>query len=61
MGVAYASLPTPYSHAQDGQFKKTACNAKLRSHLPDYRFTSIKDGIKRAVTWFVENYETARK
>lgn len=45
----------------DGQFKKTASNKKLRSHLPDYKFTSIKDGIQKSVDWFVENYDTARK
>jgi hypothetical protein len=28
----------------DGQFKKTASNAKLRSLLPDYKFMPIEDG-----------------
>lgn len=45
----------------DGQFKKTACNKKLRSYRPDYDFTSMEDGIQKSVDWFVENYETARK
>mmetsp|Transcript_5927 Transcript_5927/g.12922 ORF Transcript_5927/g.12922 Transcript_5927/m.12922 type:complete len:320 (-) Transcript_5927:85-1044(-) len=45
----------------DGQHKKTASNKKLRSFLPDYKFTSIKDGIKESVDWFVANYDTARK
>jgi len=45
----------------DGQFKKTACNKKLRGYLPDYKFTSIDDGIQKSVDWFVANYETARK
>jgi GDP-L-fucose synthase len=45
----------------DGQFKKTACNAKLRRYLPDYKFKPIKEGIKEAVDWFVENYDKARK
>mmetsp|Transcript_19528 Transcript_19528/g.28955 ORF Transcript_19528/g.28955 Transcript_19528/m.28955 type:complete len:321 (+) Transcript_19528:93-1055(+) len=45
----------------DGQFKKTACNKKLRSERPDYKFTSMKEGIKQSVDWFIENYETARK
>lgn len=45
----------------DGQYKKTANNAKLRAHLPDYQFTPMKVGIKRAVDWFLANYETARK
>jgi GDP-L-fucose synthase len=45
----------------DGQFKKTAGNKKLRKYLPDYKFTSIEDGIQKSVDWFVENYEMARK
>jgi GDP-L-fucose synthase len=45
----------------DGQFKKTACNKKLRSYRPDYEFTSIDDGIQESVDWFVENYESCRK
>lgn len=45
----------------DGQFKKTADNRKLRKHLPDYKFTTMEDGIKKAVDWFVENYDTCRK
>jgi len=45
----------------DGQHKKTASNKKLRSFLPDYKFTPIKDGIRESVEWFVANYDTARK
>ena len=45
----------------DGQFKKTACNKKLRGLRPDYKFTSMEEGVQKAVDWFVENYETARK
>jgi len=45
----------------DGQFKKTAGNKKLRSYRPDYKFTSIDEGIQKSVDWFVENYESCRK
>ncbi|XP_064106713.1 GDP-L-fucose synthase-like [Macrobrachium nipponense] len=45
----------------DGQFKKTASNAKLRKYLPDFQFTDIRKGIKESVDWFVANYDTARK
>jgi len=45
----------------DGQFKKTACNKKLRSFRPDYKFTTMDEGIQKAVDWFVANYESARK
>jgi GDP-L-fucose synthase len=47
--------------AADGQFKKTANNAKLRSLRPDFKFVSIAEGIKRSVDWFVKNYDTCRK
>jgi len=46
---------------QDGQFKKTASNAKLRTFLPDYRFKPMREGIAETVKWFVDNYEAARK
>ncbi|CAE7916223.1 GFUS [Symbiodinium sp. KB8] len=45
----------------DGQFKKTASNKKLRKYLPDFKFTSIDDGIKETCKWFKENYDIARK
>lgn len=45
----------------DGQFKKTASNRKLRSHLPDHKFTPMEEGIRETVEWFTANYETARK
>jgi GDP-L-fucose synthase len=45
----------------DGQFKKTACNKKLRKYRPEYEFTTIDDGIQKVVDWFVANYEGARK
>ena len=45
----------------DGQFKKTASNAKLRRYQPDFAFTPMREGIQQAVDWFKANYETARK
>jgi len=45
----------------DGQFKKTASNAKLRKYLPDFQFTPLTTAIQESVNWFVENYATARK
>ncbi len=45
----------------DGQFKKTATNAKLRSFLPDYKFKDLKQGIFDTCQWFKDNFETARK
>ncbi|XP_053695430.1 probable GDP-L-fucose synthase [Sabethes cyaneus] len=45
----------------DGQYKKTASNAKLRKLRPDFQFTDFDTAIKQAVQWYVENYDQARK
>jgi len=45
----------------DGQFKKTADNAKLRRYLPDFKFTPLDVALKETCDWFVENYDIARK
>ena len=45
----------------DGQFKKTASNAKLRKYLPDFQFTPIRQAIRETVDWYVQNYDTARR
>jgi len=48
----------------DGQFKKTADNAKFKrlygAESP-FAFTSIRRGIQETVQWFVQNYQDARK
>ncbi len=45
----------------DGQFRKPSDNSKLKSYLPDFKFTPIEVGIKETVNWFIENYEKSRK
>ncbi|KAJ4454838.1 putative GDP-L-fucose synthase [Paratrimastix pyriformis] len=45
----------------NGQFRKTASNAKLRRLLPDFHFTPLRDAIQASVDWFVANYDRARK
>jgi GDP-L-fucose synthase len=45
----------------DGQHKKTADNALMRSLLTNTEFTPLKQGITETVRWFKENYATARK
>ena len=45
----------------DGQWKKTANNAKMRKYLPQFQFTPIREAIEDTVDWFVNNYDTARK
>jgi len=45
----------------DGQFRKPSDNSKLKSYLPNFKFTSIEEGIKETVCWFKENYDKTRK
>ena len=45
----------------EGQFRKPSDNSKLKSYLPDFKFTPIEEGVEKTVNWFVENYEEARK
>ncbi|XP_075599269.1 GDP-L-fucose synthase isoform X1 [Balearica regulorum gibbericeps] len=45
----------------DGQFKKTASNAKLRRYLPSFQFTPFRQAVKETCTWFTTNYANARK
>lgn len=46
--------------AADGQYKKTASNAKLRKYLSDFKFTPLEEAIKKTVDWYIENYDKAR-
>jgi len=45
----------------DGQFKKTASNAKLRKYLPEFQFVPTRQAIKDTVDWYIANYESARR
>ena len=44
----------------NGIHRKTACNQKLRSLIPDFIFTSLKIGLEKTVEWFALNYKSAR-
>lgn len=45
----------------DGQYKKTADNAKLMKLIGDFEFTPIDKGIKKNTEWFIKNFDDARK
>jgi GDP-L-fucose synthase len=45
----------------DGQYKKTASNAKLMNLIGNYEFIDIEEGINKSIDWFEENYESCRK
>ena len=44
----------------DGQFKKTADNSKLIKLIGNYKFTNLEEGIKKSVSWFIDNYPNCR-
>ena len=37
------------------------CVRVLQAALPGFTFTPMREGIKKSVDWFFDNYETARK
>lgn len=45
----------------DGQYKKTASNAKLMRLICDFEFMKIEEGINDTIYWFIENYDKVRK
>jgi GDP-L-fucose synthase len=40
----------------DGQYKKTANNAKLRLMFPEFKFTPVEQGIRESVDYFKYRY-----
>jgi GDP-L-fucose synthase len=45
----------------DGQYRKTADNSKLKEIYGELDLVNIKDGIKKTVRWFNNNYNKCRK
>jgi GDP-L-fucose synthase len=45
----------------DGQYRKPSDNSVIKSMFPDFEFTPIRDGIKKSVEWFIQNYPNIRK
>ena len=48
------------SSKPDGQFRKPSDNSKLKKYLPDYKFTSFEDGIKKTIDWFKNKYPNVK-
>lgn len=44
----------------DGQFKKTANNAKLRHLNPSFAFTPIEVGLRETICWYCAKYPLVR-
>ncbi|MCP4441505.1 MAG: GDP-L-fucose synthase [Aureispira sp.] len=49
------------SDKPDGQFRKPSDNSKLKSYLPDFKFTPIYEGLQKTIAWFEANYPNIRK
>lgn len=45
----------------DGQFSKPTDVSPLKKLFPDFKFTSLEQGIKKTVDWFAENWPNVRK
>ena len=45
----------------DGQIRKPSSNHKICKYLPNFKFTSLEEGISNTCEWFVKNYEGLRK
>ena len=47
------------SEMSDGCMRKTVSNKKLKEKYPDFKFTSLKDGLKETYNWF-QTYDNIR-
>ena len=45
----------------DGQLRKPSDNSVIKELMPGFEYTPFEKGIKETVSWFIENYESARK
>jgi GDP-L-fucose synthase len=45
----------------DGQFRKPSDNSKIKNYLPNFKFTSLYDGLKETIEYFEKNYNIIRK
>jgi len=45
----------------EGQFRKHSDNSKIKSYLPNFRFTPLYEGLKETIEFFQNNYNIVRK
>ncbi len=50
-----------HRHDEEGQLQKTTDDHELRQYLPDFAFTSLKDGLSVVVDHFQKHYSDVRK
>lgn len=44
----------------DGQMRKPSSKVEFDRYFPEFAFTSLDEGIKKTIDWFVENYPMIR-
>jgi len=49
------------THKPDGQYRKPSNNNKIKKYLPDFKFTSLYEGLEETINWFEDHYDMARK
>jgi GDP-L-fucose synthase len=45
----------------EGQFRKPSDNSKIKNYLPNFKFTTLYDGLKETIEYFEKNYNIIRK
>lgn len=46
---------------EEGQVLKTTNEMELKTYIPDFSFTPLREGLKQVVSYFVENYNELRR
>ena len=44
----------------EGQYRKPSCNKKFINMFPDFKYTTLSEGITMTVDWFSKNYPNVR-
>ncbi len=44
----------------DGQYRKPSDTTKFDIYFPQYKFMSLKDGLRNVIKWFLDNYPNVR-
>jgi GDP-L-fucose synthase len=45
----------------EGIMKKNSCNEVFKKYFPDFKFTSLSEGLNNNIEYFIKNYELLRK
>ncbi len=66
IGSKFNKIPIFDTTKSNGQYKKTADISRfqklyMKNKGKYYKYMSIQEGLDKAISWFVENYETCRK